>query len=204
MAPIVIFGCGGHGRSVGDVILFNDPAARLIYVDSAARTGETILGFDALRDVPDDTSYSCIVGIGDNAARKTMFDLISRKTGLTVISVISRTAHLGRNSRIEAGSFIGNFCHVGPEVSVGCNSILNNACVVDHEVSIGRHCHIGPNATISGRSKIGDLVFIGVGATVIDKVSVCSNVIIGAGATVTKDITEPGTYVGTPVRRLAW
>ena len=33
-------------------------------------------------------------------------------------------------------------------------------------------------------------------------VTVCDDVVIGAGSVVTKDITEPGTYVGNPARRL--
>jgi len=33
-------------------------------------------------------------------------------------------------------------------------------------------------------------------------VSICDDVVIGAGAVVTKDITEPGTYVGNPTRKL--
>jgi UDP-N-acetylbacillosamine N-acetyltransferase len=200
--PIIIFGCGGHGRSVGDILLANKPDARILYVDGGARANEKILAFDVVRDLPVNRSFYGIVGIGDNISRKYIFDTISRNELIKVISVIAKTAHVGRDARINAGCFVGNFCHLGPEVIVGFNSILNNSCVVDHEVTIGRHCHIGPNSTISGRSKIGDLVFVGVGATIIDKISICSHVVIGAGATVVENIDEPGTYIGTPARKL--
>jgi len=33
-------------------------------------------------------------------------------------------------------------------------------------------------------------------------VTVCDDVVIGAGAVVTKDITEPGTYVGNPAKKI--
>ena len=49
-----------------------------------------------------------------------------------------------------------------------------------------------------GDVTLGDRVFVGANATIRNLVSVCSNVVIGAGAVVTKDITEPGTYVGVP------
>ena len=54
----------------------------------------------------------------------------------------------------------------------------------------------------AGRCHIGRLVMIGAGATVIDRIRICDNVVIGAGTTVVRDIIEPGTYVGTPARRL--
>jgi len=42
---IIIFGCGGHSRSVTDVILLNDPETLLVYVDDNARENETLYGF---------------------------------------------------------------------------------------------------------------------------------------------------------------
>lgn len=199
---IIIFGCGGHARSVADVILFNNPGADLIFVDQSARKNESIFGFDVLRKLSFDRCYSCIVGIGDNRKRKMVFDKVNSINDLKILSVVSKTSYVGHEAEIGKGCFVGNFCHIGPHVKAGKDSILNNGCVVDHEVKIGEHCHIGPNATISGRSRIGDLVFVGVGATVIDKVNICSHTIVGAGATVVSDITEGGVYVGTPASRI--
>ena len=202
MTPIIIFGCGGHSRSIADIILFNDPRAQILFIDEEARENERIFGFEVLSTGSFRQHYSCIVGIGDNSKRKEMFEKMMVVDEFDIISVISKTAYIGRKAEIEKGCFIGNYCHIGPEVKIGMNSILNNSCVIDHEVKIGAHCHIGPNATISGRSIIGDLVFIGVGATVIDKVAICSNTIVGAGATVVDNITGPGVYVGTPACRI--
>ncbi len=199
---IVIFGCGGHGRSVGDILLLNNPEAKLLFVDQAAKPSEMVLGFSVVKEIPQNKSYDAIVGIGNNLKRKEIFEKLVEDHRVNIISVISRETHKGCSSWIGQGCFIGNFCHIGPEVNIGANTIVNNGCVIDHEVQVGRHCHIGPNSAVSGRSVIGDLVFLGAGSTVIDKVAICSNVVIGAGATVTKDIREPGTYVGTPAVKL--
>lgn len=195
---IIIFGCGGHSRSVTDVILQNDPEVSLIYIDGNARENETLYGFEVVKKFPV-ADNPCFVAIGDNAKRMAKMIEIG---SANIISVISAKAQVGFKSKIGRGCFVGNFCHVGPEAVIGEGTILNTASVIEHEVQIGDNCHIGPNATISGRCKIGNLVFVGVGATVKDYVSICSNVTIGAGATVVKDIGELGTYVGTPARKI--
>lgn len=195
---IILYGCGGHSRSVADIILQNDPSARLLFVDENAHENEKLFGFDVVRNTPR-TAEPFIITIGDN--RKRMLKLVD--TGEeNLVSVISKRSHLGVNSVVGKGCFIGNFCHIGPEAVIGRNTIVNNAAIVEHEVTVGSHCHIGPNVAISGRCKIGDLVFVGVGATVKDYITICSDVVIGAGTTVVKDIVEPGVYVGTPAHRL--
>ena len=50
-------------------------------------------------------------------------------------------------------------------------------------------------------TKIGNRVSIGTNATILP-VTICDRAVVGAGAVVTKDITEPGIYVGNPARLL--
>lgn len=59
-----------------------------------------------------------------------------------------------------------------------------------------------PKVSISGNCTIGNRVYIGTGAVIKEKISICDDVIIGALSFVNKDITEPGTYVGSPVRKI--
>ncbi len=193
-ASIVIFGCGGHSRSVVDVLLSYQPDISLVFVDENAKKGEKLYGFDVVAEM-DLNAHPYFFSIGDNEKRRKKFEEIG-PSGL--ISILSLKAHFGRESKISLGVFVGNFAHVGPEASIGENTIINNGCIIEHEVKIGRHCHIGPRAVISGRCKIGDEVFVGVGAVIKDSISVCSNVVIGAGAVIVKDIVEPGVYVGVP------
>ena len=59
-----------------------------------------------------------------------------------------------------------------------------------------------PGAIVSGNVSIGDRVYLGTNSTVIEKKQINSDVIIGANGVVIRDITLPGTYVGTPVKLL--
>lgn len=195
---IFLLGCGGHSRSVADIVLSNDPYASLVFIDPNARENEEIYGFQVTKK-HDLGNHPVFVAIGNNKNRKAAREALGN---INLISVVSKTAHIGHLAQIETGCFIGNFCHVGPEVVVGTGTIINNAAVIEHEVHIGEYCHIGPNATVSGRCKIGDQVFVGVGATIKDYINICSNVTVGAGATVVGNINEPGVYIGTPAKRL--
>lgn len=50
--------------------------------------------------------------------------------------------------------------------------------------------------------RLGDQVMIGANSVLIGPLDICDDVVIGAMSTVTKDITEVGTYVGSPARRI--
>ena len=197
--PIVFLGCGGHSRSVADVLLTSDPGEEILFVDENAREGERLFGFPVVRTVDLASFDRVFVALGDNDRRADTYETIDRRK---LVTIVSSSAHVSSRATIGAGCFIGNGAHLGPFATVGDDTIINTGSVLDHEVQVGRHCHVGPNATISGRTIIGDRVFVGVGATVIDRISICADVTIGAGGVVVGDIREPGTYVGVPVRRL--
>jgi sugar O-acyltransferase (sialic acid O-acetyltransferase NeuD family) len=194
----LLYGCGGHGRSVAGIVLDNHPDARLIFVDARARPGETILGFPALPAPPPEAAeYRVLVALGDNAARRDAFLALVRSP---TEPLISRHAHLGAGARIGAGTVVATRAFVGPEAVVGVNSILNTGCIVEHEVRVGDHVHLAPHVTVCGRVEIGDGVFLGAGVTVIDKLRIAPGIIVGAGATVVRSLDRPGLYLGTPAR----
>ena len=51
--------------------------------------------------------------------------------------------------------------------------------------------------------ELGDNVVISTGAVLIGPLSICDNVIIGPLTLVNKSITEPGTYLGYPAKRMS-
>ncbi len=199
MSKFILLGAGGHARSVADVIISSYDKPGIVFFDSNAKGKGSLYGFEIVNSFPESFKAPIIIAIGDNNIRKRIFD---KSSGMKFGNVISSKAYVSERSKVGEGVFIGNFCHIGPEAEIGDNTIINNSTIVEHEVKIGKHCHIAPNSTISGRCTLGDLVFVGVGATIINNINICSNVIIGAGATVKDHITEPGTYVGTPAKKI--
>ncbi len=141
---------------------------------------------------------------------------------------INPDVKFGKNFRVSNasnlyGCELGDDCFVGPFVEIQKGvKIGNNVRIQSHSflcelVTIGDDCFIGhgvmfTNDTFSdlGRpaytereqwkpTNIGKRVTIGSNATILP-VNICDDVIIGAGSVVTKNITEPGIYMGVPAR----
>lgn len=87
-------------------------------------------------------------------------------------------------------------------VWVGCHVIINLNCTVGHNAHIGDFTTLSPGVHVSGNVYIGKRCYIGSGAVIREKVLICDDVVIGAGSVVVSDITEPGTYVGVPAKRI--
>lgn len=115
-------------------------------------------------------------------------------------------------------TFIGPFVEIQKAVSIGKGCRIQSHAFICELVSIGDHCFISHGAMFINdlfsqggpaggdqsywkTTSIGNHVSIGTNATILP-VSICNNVVVGAGAVVTKDITEPGFYVGNPARKL--
>jgi len=191
-----ILGCGYHGRGVANVIMRLYPDARISFVDDNAQPNEKIMGFDVIKEIPVDTT-DFVAGAGDNLKRRKLAD------GHKITTVIAPNADVGYMSRIGEGCFLGEGSFVGSEVVLNEGVIVNTHAIVEHNSEIGNYCNICPGAIVLGQCILGDNVFVGAGAKIKNNVWICSNVIIGMGAVVVKDITEPGTYVGCPARKIS-
>lgn len=199
---VVVFGCGGHARSIANTLLINNKNVEILFVDNDAKKDEKILKFFVERDHILKKSDAYIIAIGNNHMRKKMYYSLQSTCRGKCISVVSDLACIGIEANIGIGTFVAPYAYVGPLADIGNNTIINTGSVVEHETVIGNHTHIAPHATICGRTRIGDNVFCGAGSIVVDKVSICNNVTIGAGAVVIGDIVEPGTYAGVPAKKI--
>ena len=119
---------------------------------------------------------------------------------------------------IDDESFIGPFVEIQKGVRIGKRTRIQSHAFICELVVIGDDCFISHGAMFINdlfatggpaggtqdlwrRTQIGNRVSIGTNATILP-VTICDSVVVGAGAVVTKDITEPGIYVGNPARLL--
>lgn len=200
-AGLVILGFGGHARSVADVAL-RSGIDRIVFFDESARPGESFAGFAAQPHWPEALPGWCAFPASGDPERRRDLIRSSEERGFEICSLLSPSAYVGLEAIVDKGVLIAHQAHIGPGARIGAGAIVNTAAVVDHETQIGEYSHIAVNATVAGRCVIGRSVMIGAGATITHKISICDGVTVGAGTVVVRDITEPGTYVGLPARRV--
>ena len=207
---IVLIGGGGHCKSVIDILSITNQFEifGIIDGDSSKRghlvLGHKIIGSDAeLKEIFNHTqNFIITVGqITNLFLRQKLFEYAINSGG-TPVSVFSNRGYISKFSELAQGVSVGHFATINAGCRIGHNTIINNSTLIEHDVNIGKHCHIATSSTLNGDVVVGDNVFIGSNVTVIQGVSICSKSIIGAGSLVTKDITESGTYVGIPAKKI--
>ena len=120
--------------------------------------------------------------------------------------------------KIGDNNFIGPFVEIQKGVLIGNNCKIQSHSFICELVEIGNDCFISHGVKFindlfsSGgpaqgdhkkwkKTIIGDKVSIGTNSTILP-VKIVSNVVIGAGSVVTKDINQPGIYVGNPAKKI--
>jgi sugar O-acyltransferase (sialic acid O-acetyltransferase NeuD family) len=201
---LLIIGASGHGKVVADIALKINKWKSVVFLDDddslKTSMGIEVIGksnkaFELIRE------YDICVAIGNNVVReKLQIELESKGASLPILihptAVIGEQVNVGPGTVVMAGVVI-NCC-----TTIGKGCIINTGSTIDHDNTIENFTHISPGVHLAGTVKIGQSAWIGIGSIVSNNVNIISGCKLGAGAVVVKDIKEPGTYVGVPVRRI--
>ncbi len=204
--PVILLGCGGHGRVLLD-ILNKCSISILGYTDHSQRTGQVkdipYLGEDEMiltQYKPDEIILVNGLGsVGSTQKRRQLFERFSKK-GYRFANVVDPSAVISRSVRLKEGAQVIAGAIVQTGTVIGENSIVNTKASVDHDCRVGAHVHIAPGATLSGSVIVEDGVHIGAGATVIQGIKIGRDSIVAAGAVVIQDVPPDTTVAGVPAK----
>jgi sugar O-acyltransferase (sialic acid O-acetyltransferase NeuD family) len=207
---IIIFGGGGHGKVVADLVracghdvtgfvdvvearigqVAEPGGARILYMeDEFMETLDETRDFDGIA-----------LALGENANRLRAYYELAGQVPLPPLihpsATVSPSASIGDGTVVMPGVVINADADVGQAV------ILNSACVVEHDCRIDDAAHVSPGAILAGETVVETRAWVGSGATVIPKCTVGTDAVVGAGATVIHDVAPSTTVVGTPARVL--
>lgn len=201
LTGLLVFGAGGHGKVVADAAQLCGAAPLASDRNAALCRGELIAGVPLFgpEALPAGTA-AVHVAIGNNLWREREAASWGHER---LVTVVHPAAVVARSARLGAGSFVAATAVVATAAEIGVGAIINHGAVVDHDCVLGAFCHVAPNATLGGAVALGRRVLIGSGAVVLPGLRIGDDVVVGAGAVVRQDLTEAGTYVGTPARRIS-
>jgi sugar O-acyltransferase (sialic acid O-acetyltransferase NeuD family) len=207
MRTVVIFGAGGHGQVVADILLRRQetgaPDKPIGFLDdNPALAGRIVLGLPVLGPLErlDEVDHGgVVVGIGDNRIRARIFASL-RARGECLVTAVHTTAVIAPDARLGDGVVVMAGVVVNTGSVIGDDAILNTGCTVDHHGRIGDHAHVAPGAHLGGEVRVGPGALVGVGSAVAPGRTIGEWAIVGAGAAVVRDVPPHTTAVGVPAR----
>lgn len=213
----VILGAGGHAREVAWVLAdlatlgHGDGADIFVASDNATNIGEIIHGASVIReseffDTHRKVEMNVFIAVGSSHIRaelhrKCKRELEAAQFPALMHSSVVRDTRPG-SVRLGAGAIVLAGTSISTNVSIGAFANINLNCSISHDTEVGAYSSLSPGVHVSGNVIVGSGCFIGTGAVLIDNVRIPDDTTIGAGTTVIRSLPAPGTYVGTPARRV--
>lgn len=200
---IIIIGASGHGKVVADIAKLNSYKEILFLDDdNSKKTNGKYTVAGTTKDIESYIEeYDFIVGIGNNSIRKRITNELL-KLGITQTVLIHPSAVTDETVSIGKGTVVMANAVINAESIIGSSCIINTATTIDHDCVIKDYVHVSPGVHIAGTVNVEEESWLGIGSTVINNINIGRKCIIGASGLVNKDIEEPGTYVGIPVRKV--
>lgn len=210
MQRIAIYGAGGQGREVAQLIrAINRVHPQWEFVgwyDDGVEAGTVMAGYPVLGDMAALNAVSeplaITVAIGWSATKQKVVERIQNPhisfPVLVHPSVIweSGEVQLGEGTVLQAGVICTT------NVQVGRHVLVNLGCTLAHDCKIGDYVGLMPSVNISGEVTVGDTAYIGTGAQVLQQLNIGARAVIGAGSVVHKHIPAGYTAVGVPARAI--
>ena len=204
MSELLIIGANGHGKVVADIAVNMGIYEKISFLDDNEEI-KSVLGLPCKGKVclleQEDRNCHVTVAIGNQNIRERILERVL-ELGFEVPVLIHPKAVVARDVQIGIGSVVMAGAIVNSGTTIGKGTIVNTACSVDHDCILGDYSHVSVGAHLAGTVHVGRKTWIGAGAIVSNNISVCDEVMVGAGAVVVKNITERGTYVGVPAKKM--
>ena len=190
-----IIGAGGFGKEIYWSLSMMERVNTVFFVDDEYwdDSNEKILPLSSF----DSDKYEVVIAIADSYHRERIVNSLPKNTKF--FTHIHPTAQIhGDDVEIGTGSIICAGSIITTNVKIGKHAHINLITTIGHDCVIGDYFTTAPGVQISGNETIGNRVYFGTRSCIKQKLKVCDDVIIGMNSGVTKDILEPGTYIGTP------
>lgn len=205
---LALIGAGGHAASV--VAAMPEVPCGLGYVDprrdenGALNLGRYLGDDDSFLEncSPDQWEVLITLVSRRNISMDVRRKIIERYRDYRSPVVVASDAVVCSPEAIGQGTVVMHKAVVNVNAVVGPHCIINTGAIVEHDCRLGSNVFIGPGAVVCGGVEIGSDSYIAAGAVIRPGVGICAGTLVGIGSVVVRDIKQPGTYFGMPVRKI--
>jgi len=188
MKTLLLIGCGGHARSLIDIIETGGQWRIEGLVGLPEQVGNKVLAYSIIgcdADLPKlrQVVPAALLAIGQlpNPAPRQKVAVLLDQLGFDCPTMISPHALVSKHANLGAGTVVGHGAIVNAGAVVGNHCILNSCALIEHDVQIGDHCHISTGALVNGGVRLGCGSFIGSGAILREGLLLPKSTVISAG-----------------------
>ena len=193
---IIVYGGGGHGKSLIDLLRSLGTHQIIGVVDDGLEPGYKVMGITVLGggDVLSELyskgirlAVNAVGGIGNLKIRMDIFQRLAH-AGFVCPAVVHPSAVIEPSASLSPGVQVFSHAYVGSESRIGFGTIVNTGAIVSHDCVLGDYVNISPGAILAGMVQVGDGALVGMGATINLEVNIGEQSRIGNGATVKSDL----------------
>jgi acetyltransferase EpsM len=195
---IIIYGGGGHGKALIDLIRWIATYSIAGIVDDGLPVGTSIMGImvlggsSILKKLVEQGVHlaaNAVGGIGNIDNRIKIFEHLSQ-AGFTCPTLVHPTAFVEPSAFLSDGAQVMPHAYVGSDALVGFGVIVNTGVIVSHDCKLDDYANLSPGAILAGEVTVGSATLVGMGVTVNLRVNIGSHARIGNGATIKQDVPE--------------
>jgi acetyltransferase EpsM len=197
---ILIYGGGGHGKALIDLIRALGTFSILGIVDDGLLIGTSLMGVtvlggsQSLIKLHEDGlqfAANAVGGIGNISSRIAVFERL-QQVGLTCPTLVHPSAFIEPSASLAEGVQVMPHAYVGSESHLGFGTIVNTGAIISHDCELGQYANLSPGAILAGEVSVGEATLVGMGVTVNLRVKIGSHARIGNSATIKQDVPAGG------------
>lgn len=206
MHDLVLFGAGGHGREMHDLVEDINATGRkwnlLGFLDDDASLHDTeVHGLPVLGGAEwlDKHRYVYTsIAIGSTTTKEAIVRKL--KAHSKFATLIHPSVYVGTRVTIGEGTLVSGGSRITTDVFIGRHVIVNVHCTVMHDCIVEDFVTLAPNVNLSGGTVLKEGCDLGTNAVILPGITVGGWAIVGAGAVVIEDLPGQVTAVGVPAK----
>ncbi len=204
MAPVAIYGAGGLGAEVLDILQQAGQYEPAAFLDSNPRLhGRDVGGVSIVGGAPHIDRILAkgirhiLVAIGDNLTRASLAETL-RSRGFQLASAIHPLASLALSASVGEHVIIGPRANICVHAQIAPHVIVHAGAILEHDNNVALGAFIGPAVRCAGGVHVGEFARLEIGSSVIPGRTVGTGALVRAGAVVIHDVPPHGTVAGVP------